>query len=45
MNDVIAWCVYDSETLELVIVCQSRAEARKIAAECDGEVAVVRRAR
>jgi len=45
MNDVIAWVVYDRETRELVIVCKSRAEARKLAAECDGEVAVVRRAR
>lgn len=33
MNDVIAWCVYDRETRELVIVCQSRDEARKIAKE------------
>jgi len=45
MNDVIAWCVFDPTTLELVIVCKSRAEARKIAAECSGAVAVVRRVR
>lgn len=45
MNDIIAWCVYDPETRELVIVCKSRAEARKIAAECDGGVAVIRRVR
>jgi len=45
MNDIIAWCVFDPSTNELVIVCKSRAEARKIAAECDGAVAVVRRVR
>jgi len=45
MNDVIAWCVFDPATNELVIVCKSRAEARKIAAECDGAVAVVRKVR
>jgi len=45
MNDVIGWVVYDCETLELVIVCKSRAEARKIAAECSGAVAVVREVR
>jgi len=45
MNDIIAWCVFDPATNELVLICKSRAEARKIAAECDGAVAVVRRVR
>lgn len=45
MNDIIWWIVFDPETLEMVIVCKSRAEARKLAAECDGAVAVVRRCR
>ena len=43
MNDVIAWCVYDPDTDELVLVCKSRSEARRIAAECEGRVAVIRR--
>lgn len=43
MNDVIAWCVYDPETDELVLICASRSEARRIAAECSGKVAVIRR--
>jgi hypothetical protein len=43
MNDVIAWCVYDPDTDELVLVCKSRSEARRIAAECSGRVAVIRR--
>lgn len=45
MKDVIAWCVFDLATNELVIICQSRAEARKLAAECSGGVAVIRRVR
>src|SRR6185312_3586742 len=45
MNDIVAWCVFDPATNELVLICKSRAEARKIAAECDGAVAVVRRVR
>ncbi|MBT2142711.1 MULTISPECIES: hypothetical protein [unclassified Rhodanobacter] len=43
MSDVIAWCVYDPDTDELVLICQSRSEARRIAAECSGRVAVIRR--
>lgn len=44
MNDVIAWVVYDPETDEMVLICASRSEARRIAAECGGAVAVIRRA-
>ena len=45
MSNVIAWCVYDSATDELVLICASRAEARRIAAECSGKVAKIVRAR
>jgi len=43
MKDVIAWCVYDPDTFELVLICHSRSEARRIAAECSGGVAVIRK--
>jgi hypothetical protein len=45
MSDIIAWCVFDPATNELVIVCKSRSEARRIAAESGGGVAVIRRVR
>lgn len=43
-DTILAWIVYDPATDELILLCKSRSEARRIAAECDGAVAVVRRA-
>jgi hypothetical protein len=43
MSNVIAWCVYDPATDELVLICASRSKARRVAAECGGRVAVIRR--
>lgn len=43
-DTILTWVVYDPATDELILLCKSRSEARRIAAECDGAVAVVRRA-
>lgn len=40
-GDVIGWVVVDAETGEPVIWCKSRSEARRIASESGGRVAVV----
>lgn len=39
---IIALMVYDPETVELVLTCATRSEAREMAEECDGRVAVVK---
>jgi hypothetical protein len=41
-GQIIAWIVYDPTTAELIIVCAKRSEARELAEECCGRVAVVR---
>jgi hypothetical protein len=45
MSDIIAWCVFDPHTAALIYICATRKEARTLAAECCGAVAVVRRVR
>ena len=39
-GDIIAWFVFDPDTLELVMRCVSRAEARLNAGD-DGEIAAL----
>jgi hypothetical protein len=41
-GQIIAWLVYDESSKELVMVCKTRSEARHIAEECCGRVAVVK---
>jgi hypothetical protein len=41
-GQIIAWLVYDESTKELVLICNTRSEARQIAEECCGRVAVVK---
>ncbi len=41
-GQIIAWIVFDDATKELILTCATRSEAREIAEECCGRVAVVK---